>query len=238
MYPGGTGGGCHGEDRGSGGPDGLPTDSGTRSVTARAPEPDVDAPEVASSAARAAVLGVVGALLVVSGCYGLPTVPSSVTGLAATSTPTSVTLSWSNPSFMWGVRIYRAEGLTPPPVPGLGTAPGSYHADLGDRTSYTDTGLTTGATYTYAVVVYGADGYYSSPAVITVRPGAVSPPATFAAPMARARSRTVRPRGVPHHADAPHAVGFVVRVHSTRRLGASRHRRRAAGMATQVRTLR
>ena len=54
----------------------------------------------------------------------------------------------------------------------------------------------------------------------------------------RTRPCAVWSRGVPHDDDAPDAVGAVVRIHSARRLGASRHRRRSAGMAAKVGALR
>ena len=52
--------------------------------------------------------------------------------------------------------------------PGGGEGPGSYLVDVGDRPSFTDTGLSPGTTYSDAVIVYGADGYYSTPATITL----------------------------------------------------------------------
>ena len=108
----------------------------------------------------------VGAALLLSAC--LPSIPPPVTGLSASVTSSSVSLSWTNPpDSFWGVRVYRAEGSTPPVGPAQGAPPGAYLADVGDGASYVDGGLPAGATYSYSVIVYGADGYYSSPATVS-----------------------------------------------------------------------
>ena len=63
-------------------------------------------------------LGLFGAVtLVLAGCWGLSSFPPPVTGLQATSTATSVTLSWTNPSSsFWGVRVYRASDPDKPTI--------------------------------------------------------------------------------------------------------------------------
>lgn len=117
---------------------------------------------------RCVVGALVGFSLLAGACLGSPTAPPPVTGLGAAASVSSVSLSWTNPSSgFWGVRVYRAEGATPPAGPGPGEGPGSYLADVGDRSSFVDTGLGAGTTYSYAVIVYGADGYYSPAVTVT-----------------------------------------------------------------------
>ena len=110
--------------------------------------------------------GLVGvAVLVVSACWGPPSPPSPVSALSASATTTSVTLTWTNPTdSYWGVVVHRVHGATPPTEPLEGT----FLADVRDGTSYTDTGLAPGTTYSYAVTVYGADGYYSPVTTVVV----------------------------------------------------------------------
>ena len=64
--------------------------------------------------------------LVLADCWGLPTFPPPVTGVQASATVSTVSLSWTNPpENVWGVRVYRAEGSTPRTGPGAGKAQGA-----------------------------------------------------------------------------------------------------------------
>ena len=110
------------------------------------------------------------AVALLAGCwFGLPTPPLPVTDLVAAPTTKSVTLTWTNPTFaFWGVRVYRAEGSTPPEP-----SDAALVRDVGAGTSIVDSGLVPSTTYSFAVIAYGADGYYS-PAVtatVTTDPG-------------------------------------------------------------------
>ncbi len=104
-------------------------------------------------------------ILALSGCWGDPTNPPPVTGLQATATTTTASLSWTNPPWaFWGARVYRSDGFAPPASP----EEGDFVGDAGGGSSLTDRGLTPGATYSYSVIVHGADGYHSVPTSITI----------------------------------------------------------------------
>ncbi|MDP1807231.1 MAG: RCC1 domain-containing protein, partial [Acidimicrobiales bacterium] len=122
---------------------------------------------------RRALLGVgwlVG-LGLLAGCWGPPTAPPPATAVSATSTLRTVTITWSNPPYdFWGARVFRAEGPTAPTGPEDGTLVG----DVGDRTTITDVGLSGDRTYSYSVIMYGADGYDSTPATVTTTTTAIS----------------------------------------------------------------
>jgi hypothetical protein len=96
-----------------------------------------------------------------------PTTPSPVTSpQAASASATSMALSWTNPTTgpFTGVVIRRATGTTPPPDAGSGTA---VTTTSGPTTTYTDTGLTAGTTYSYAL--FATDGTNDAPgATLTV----------------------------------------------------------------------
>jgi hypothetical protein len=93
-------------------------------------------------------------------------VAKPVTALAISgSTDTTITLSWTNPTGpgQTGTIIRRAAGIEPPSSPTDGTEVGELDAET---QSYTDTGLSSGGTYSYAVFTqYGE--YTSAPATVT-----------------------------------------------------------------------
>jgi len=102
-------------------------------------------------------------LVGVAGCLNMA--PPPVTGVQASSTATSVSLSWTNPpDSFWGVIVRRAEGATPPSSPDAGI----LVSDAGDTTSMTDVGLTASTTYSYSVFTRGSIGYYSTPVSVTI----------------------------------------------------------------------
>ena len=117
------------------------------------------------------------ALAFLASCHGDPSNPQPVTNLVAASTSTTVTLTWTNPpDSYWGVRIRRAEGSTPPAT----ITAGDGGVDVGNKTTWTDTGLDPSASYSYTAFVYGADGYYSTGVSLTV--GTTAPETVPGAP--------------------------------------------------------
>jgi len=95
------------------------------------------------------------------------TPPSAVTGLSVSgTTSSSVTLSWTNPSGSnyAGVVIRRAEGATPPATPTSGTAVTDLAAPA---STWTDTGLSPGTAYTYALFAHDAAGGYAAASTIS-----------------------------------------------------------------------
>ena len=95
------------------------------------------------------------------------TPPGPVTGLRVSgTTPTGINLAWTDPadSDFAGVMIRRAAGSTPPSSPTAGT----LVADVGfGSTSFTDTGLTPGSTYSYALFAHDAVPNYAAAATAT-----------------------------------------------------------------------
>ncbi len=88
-----------------------------------------------------------------------------MTGLAVTgATTTSITLSWTNPGDgdLAGVMIRRAAGSTPPSSPTSGTL-----VTQKSGTSHTDSGLSPGTQYAYAVFAYDEVPNYSTGATMT-----------------------------------------------------------------------
>ncbi|MBK8468236.1 MAG: hypothetical protein IPL45_00125 [Actinomycetales bacterium] len=106
------------------------------------------------------------------------TAPAPVTGLAAAAgSPTSVTLSWTNPTDAdyAGVVSRRTTGATPP----ASITDGDLVAALDNSaTSHTDTGLTPSTGYAYAVFTHDSVPNYATPATTTVSTPA--PPDTTA----------------------------------------------------------
>ncbi len=95
------------------------------------------------------------------------TPPGPVGGLAVSgTTTTSLTLTWTNPGDVdfAGAMIRRAVGSTPPGSPTSGT----LVADKAQPgTSHTDSGLTAGTTYSYAVFAHDAVPNYAAGATLT-----------------------------------------------------------------------
>jgi len=106
---------------------------------------------------------------------GDTTPPGPVTGLGATAGDTQVQLAWTNPgdADLAGIRVLRKTGSYP-------TSPTDGTVVLDDSvapfaTSVTDTGLTNGTTYYYAVYAYDEVPNYSTAATATATPQASGP---------------------------------------------------------------
>ena len=103
--------------------------------------------------------------------------PGPVTGLSvAGTTSTSVSLSWINPSDadFEGVMVRRAVGSTPPATPSAG----SLVKDVSKgTTALTDTGLSPGTQYSYALFAHDAAPNYAPGAHGTVETGLTCTPA-------------------------------------------------------------
>jgi len=115
--------------------------------------------------------------------------PGPVTNLIAIPASTSIALSWTNPTSasLTGVMIRRAAG---PTAPASATA-GTLVADAAKpATSYTNTGLTAGTQYSYALFAHNGTPAYAAGAKVTSR--------TIAAG-AGAVSGTVTDAGGTHH---------------------------------------
>jgi hypothetical protein len=94
------------------------------------------------------------------------TPPGPVTALTATTTSTSVSLSWVNPADadFAGVMIRRAQGATPP----ASATAGDLVTDVDKpATSFTNSGLTPLTQYSYALFAHDATPLYASRAVIS-----------------------------------------------------------------------
>jgi hypothetical protein len=94
------------------------------------------------------------------------TAPPPVTGMSASDTGTSVTLTWVNPTStsFTGVMIRRATGSTAPATPTAGTLVNDTAAPA---TTQTDTGLSPATTYSYALFAHDSTGDYAPAATIT-----------------------------------------------------------------------
>jgi hypothetical protein len=109
-----------------------------------------------------------------------PPIPSNVTGLAAATTETSVTLNWVDPTEtnFTGVLIVRSTQAAP-------TSPtdGTKVADLtASATSFVDSGRTAGTTYYYTLFSHDALPRYSSGASLSVTLPTPLPPPVPSAP--------------------------------------------------------
>ena len=126
-------------------------------------------------------LGVTQLLADVSGYYlgaAKPPMVNPVTGLTATPSSSTVTLSWVDPASGpdAGVTIRRAAGAVAPTSPAGGTAVTTIS---GAATTYTDTELTASTEYSYAVFVQDANTLvdYSTAADVTTTTTVTTPPA-------------------------------------------------------------
>src|SRR5665648_471769 len=93
-------------------------------------------------------------------------VPGPVTGVEATPATTSIALSCTNPttaSFM-GVMIRRALGNIPPTSP---TTRNLFTDEAKPATTYTNTGLTAGTQYSYALFAHNATPAYAAATTVT-----------------------------------------------------------------------
>jgi outer membrane protein assembly factor BamB len=118
------------------------------------------------------------------------TAPGPVTDLVATSTQSTVTLSWVNPlaGDLTGVMVRRAAGATPPVSPMVGTLVSDAAG-----TSVTDTGLSPGTQYSYTVFAHDAVPNYAAGAGATIATKVLdsSPPGPVTALSVSATARTV-----------------------------------------------
>ena len=95
------------------------------------------------------------------------TPPGPVTGVGATKTATTVSLSWTNPGAgdLAGVMIRRAAGATPPATTSSGTLVANVAAP---GTTYVDSGLAAGTQYSYALFAYDEVPNHATGAGVTV----------------------------------------------------------------------
>ena len=95
------------------------------------------------------------------------TPPGPVTGVGATKTATTVSLSWTNPGAgdLAGVMIRRAAGGTPPATASSGTLVASVTAP---GTTYVDSGLAPATQYSYALFAYDEVPNHATGAGVTV----------------------------------------------------------------------
>ena len=124
-------------------------------------------------------IGTIALVADVSGWYlGSNAVPGPVTGLTATPGTTTMALSWTNPAqgSLTGVMIRRAEGSIPPSSALAGTLVAEVATP---GTTFTDSGLTPGTQYSYALFAH--DGttplpFYAAGATVTATTTAVGAP--------------------------------------------------------------
>ena len=111
----------------------------------------------------------------VSGSTDTPdtTPPGPVTGVGATKSATTVSLSWTNPGAgdLAGVMIRRAAGATPPATTSSGTLVANVAAP---GTTYVDSGLAPGTQYSYALFAFDEVPNHATGAGITVTTAAAS----------------------------------------------------------------
>ena len=126
------------------------------------------------------------------------TPPGPVTGVGATKTATTVSLSWTNPGAgdLAGVMIRRAAGGTPPATASSGTLVASVTAP---GTTYVDSGLAPATQYSYALFAYDEVPNHATGAGITVTT-AVASTSDWDQPGSRRRALGLGPRRAGHHA--------------------------------------
>ena len=137
---------------------------------AAASAPFLAAPHTVATAGRGRISG--RAVLSSGGSGGVSpgpdtTAPGPVTNLAALGAGTSDRLAWTDPSDtdLAGVTIRRAVGPTAPASPTAGTAVATPGKGV---TSFVDSGLTAGTTYSYAVFARDAVPNYALAATVTL----------------------------------------------------------------------
>lgn len=111
--------------------------------------------------------GVAAAVVVTTSPAYAAAAPTTVTGLAAAPADSRVTLTWTNPADadFAGVTVVQKDGTTAPATTADGTT--RY---TGTGQSVTVTGLTNGASYSFAVFTRNTAGDVSSPATLTSSP--------------------------------------------------------------------
>lgn len=94
--------------------------------------------------------------------------PTPITDLQASEQALAVSLTWQNTGAYYQLVIRRADGSTPPASPSDGDAITNANAMYGAPTSYSDSGLTAGRTYSYSLFAVDVSGAYAAPATVTV----------------------------------------------------------------------
>ena len=97
--------------------------------------------------------------------------PSAPTALGATAGDATVSLAWNAPSFDGGSQVTNYTVYR-------GTSSGqlSFHADVGNTTSYVDSGLANGTTYYYKVSAENANGEGPQSNESSATPSSLVPP--------------------------------------------------------------
>jgi Carboxypeptidase regulatory-like domain len=139
---------------------GVQSGSGAASLTFTAGTPGSYSyrPWAAAWAGAAAFAGAARTLVVTA------PVPGPVTGVGAVPASTSIALSWTNPvsSSLAGVMVRRVEGATAP-----ASATAGVLVTDSSGTSFTDSGLTPGTQYSYALFAHDATPTFAAPATVT-----------------------------------------------------------------------
>jgi len=116
--------------------------------------------------------------LAAAGCAGDRTAPGPVTGLsvfADSSTDTSVSLHWTNPTDadFTGVMIRRSKGAIAPATATSGTLIMDLMDDVGDIVDFE--GVTAGTQYSYALFAHDGANNYAAVAAVTYSTTAPGP---------------------------------------------------------------
>jgi len=120
------------------------------------------------------------------------TAPGAATALTAVAGSRSATLGWTAPADadVVGWSVHRAPGTTVTP------SAANLVASVGPVTSWSDTGLTDGQPYTWAVVAVDAAGNRSAPATVTATPATAVTPVTPTEPVDPGAVAPVAPTAV------------------------------------------